>query len=100
MNKTEVKLGVTRTIKTADFESLHIIAEITETVNWDSEEERNKGVDTVTNHLMSDFSKGYGKITDSIGVKRCLAVGKLENKSTGKTHTANVEADSDEVDIF
>ena len=100
MNKTEVKLGVTRTIRTADFESLHVITEIIETVNWENEEERNKGMDAVTNHLVSDFSRGYGKITSSVGVNRSLAIGKLENKSTGKTHTANVEADPNEVDIF
>jgi len=100
MSSTKVKLGVTRTIKTADFESLHIIAEIEETVNWSSEAERAKGVDSVVNHLVGDFAKGYNSITGSIGVKRSLAVGKLENKMTGKTHVANVEEDGDEVDIF
>lgn len=100
MNKTKIKLGVTRTIKTAEFESLHILAEIEETVEWSNEEERAKGIERVRDHYVSDFTKGYTAIIESIGVKRSLAIGKLENKNTGITSTANVEADDGEVDIF
>jgi hypothetical protein len=100
MNKTKIKLGVTRTIKTAEFENLHILAEIEEVVEWSNEEERDKGIERVTSHYVSDFTKGYVAITNSVGVKRSLAVGKLENKRTGEFNTANVEADDGEVDIF
>ncbi|GAF82766.1 unnamed protein product [marine sediment metagenome] len=100
MAKTEIKLGVNRTIKTADFESLHISAEIKEEIEWADEGERTLATDQVVNHLISDFTKSYKAITASVGVKRSLGTGKLENKKTGQTHTANVEADSDEVDIF
>ena len=100
MNKTKIKLGVNRTIKTAEFESLHILAEIEEVVEWSNEEERETGIDRVVNHYRSDFTKGYTAITESLGVQRSLAVGKLENKRTGETNTANVEADDGEVDIF
>jgi len=98
MNTTKIKLGVTRTIKTAEFESLHILAEIEEVVEWSNEEEREKGIERVKDHYISDFTKGYTSITNSIGVNRSLATGKLVNKATGTTHSANVEAD--EVDIF
>ncbi len=100
MNKTEIKLGVVRTIKTADFESLHISAEIKEVVEWSNEEERNAGIEVVNDHLIKDFSKGYISIVNSIGIQRSLATGKLENKKTGETSQANVITDTDEVDIF
>ena len=100
MNKTKIKLGVSRTIKTAEFESLHILAEIEETIEWSNEEERAAGIEKVKGHYVSDFTKGYVAITESVGVQRSLAVGKLENKRTGTTNTANVEADDGEVDIF
>ena len=99
MNKTKIKFGVTRTIKTAEFESLHILAVVEETVEWSNEEEREAGIDRVRDHYVSDFTKGYTSIVSSVGVQRSLATGKLENKSTGETHVANV-ASSDEVDIF
>jgi hypothetical protein len=100
MNKTKIKLGVTRTIKTAEFESLHILAEIEEVVEWSNEEERDRGIERVKDHYVSDFTKGYTAIVKSVGVQRSLAIGKLENKRTGETSTANVEADVGEVDIF
>ena len=99
MNKTEIKLGIVRTIKTAEFESLHITTEITEVVEWDTEKERDVGMDIVQDHLMSDFTKGYTSITKSIGVQRSLAVGELNNKMTGSTSKANVVED-DEIDMF
>ncbi len=99
MAKTKIKLGVTRTIKTAEFESLHILAEIEETVEWSNEEEREKGIKRVRDHYISDFTKGYNSITNSIGVQRSLATGKLVNKEKGTTHIANATTD-DEVDIF
>lgn len=99
--KTKIKLGVTRTIKTAEFESLHVLAEIEETIEWSNEEERSKGIERVKNHYVSDFTIGYTSIIESIGVKRSLATGKLVNKEKGTSHTANVEADdANEVDIF
>ena len=100
MAVTKIKLGVTRTIKTAEFESLHILTEIEETIEWANEEERAAAIDKVRAHYVSDFTKGYTAITDSVGVSRSLATGKLENKMTGKINTANVEADDGEVDIF
>ena len=100
MNKTEIKLGVVRTIKTAEFESLHISVEIKETVEWSGEAERDAEVEKIKDHLIGDFRKSYMAITGSLGVKRSLGIGKLENKRTGKTSTANVEADVGEVDIF
>lgn len=99
MSRTKIKFGVTRTIKTAEFESLHILAEIEETIEWSNEKERNEGIEEVKNHYVSDFAKGYTSIIESIGVKRSLATGKLVNKKDGTTKVANVTTD-DEVDIF
>jgi len=99
MNKTEIKLGVVRTIKTAEFESLHVTTEIKEVIEWSNDAERNAGIDIVNDHLINDFSKGYTSIIKSIGVQRSLAIGKLENKTFGTTNTANVTID-DEVDIL
>jgi len=100
MNKTEIKLGVVRTIKTAEFESLHISAEVKEVVEWETEEERTKVIDNVIGHLDSDFGRSHVILTESVGVKRSLGTGKLVNQRTGTTNTANVEADDGEVDIF
>jgi len=99
MATTKIKLGVTRTIKTAEFESLHVLAEIEEVVEWSNEAEREAGVEKVKEHYVSDFIKGYTSITESIGVQRSLATGKLENKRTGEISTANVAVD-DEIDMF
>ena len=99
MNKTEIKLGVVRTIKTAEYETLHVTAEIKEVVEWGTEAERQAGIEVVHDHLISDFSKGYEVITKSIGVQRSLATGKLDNKTNGTTKAANVTTD-DEIDMF
>lgn len=98
MSTTEIKLGVVRTIKTAEFESLHITAEITEKVEWENEKERTKGIDIAIGHLNRDFRRAHVVITGSVGVTRSLGTGKLVKKD-GTTHTANVEAD-DEIDMF
>jgi hypothetical protein len=100
MGKSEIKLSVVRTIKTAEFESLHIAAEVKEIVEWSDEDERSIVADQVKNHLISDFVQSYKLITETCGVKRSLGTGKLENKKTGEISTANVEADDGEVDIF
>ncbi len=99
MATTKIKLGVTRTIKTAEFESLHILAEIEEIVEWSNEEEIDKGIERVKDHYVSDFIRGYTSITESVGVKRSLSTGKLVNKKEGTIKTANVTTD-DEIDIF
>ena len=100
MAETEIKLSVSRTIRTAEFESLNISTEIRETVEWFDEISRSLATDQVMNHLISDFSKAYNSITESIGVRRSLGVGKLEDKKKYTSNTANVEADCDSVDIF
>jgi len=100
MSKTEIKLGVVRTIKTAEFESLHITVEIKEIIDWSTEAERTKGMREVVDHLNGDYRRAHVVLTDSLGVKRSLGIGKLENKRTGEINTANVEADDGEVDIF
>lgn len=99
MGKTEIKLGVVRTIKTAEFESLHVTAEVKEIVEWDSEEEREEKTNQVKAHLLGDFTKSYLSLTESIGVQRCLGTGRLVNKKTGTTKVASVTTD-DEIDMF
>jgi hypothetical protein len=100
MSQTEIKLGIVRTIKTAEFESLHITAEIKEVVEWSTEEERTKGIQQVVEHLNGDYRRSHVILTESLGVRRSLGTGKLENKRTGEINTANVAADDGEVDIF
>lgn len=100
MATTKIKLGVTRTIKTAEFESLHVLVEIEEIIEWSDEAEREGLIEKVKEHYVSDFIKGYTSITESIGVQRSLATGKLVNKEKGTTHHANVTTDNNEVDIF
>ena len=86
MAKTEIKLGVVRKIRTADFEQLDVISEITEFVEWKNEAERNKKIDKIIEHLMSDFRKAYNAITESIGVQRSLGTGKT-TMVDGRTHS-------------
>ncbi len=99
MGKTEITLGVVRTIKTAEFESLHVTAEVKEIVEWENEKEREERTNQVKDHLMSDFAKSYLTLTESIGVQRCLGTGRLVNKKEGTTKVGNVTTD-DEIDIF
>ena len=97
MPKTKIKIGVVRKIRTADFEQLDVISEIEEVIEWKNEEERSKKVDMVSEHLISDFTKAYNAIIETIGVKRSLGTATL-TKGSGTTHTANVI--DDEVDMF
>ena len=101
MNKTEIKLSVERTIKTADFEGLRVNSEITEIIEWENEKDRDKKIDRVVDHLKNDFVKSYNIITESIGVKRSLGTAVLR-KADGNKHTANVVNDKndDEIDMF
>jgi hypothetical protein len=97
--KTEITFNIGRTIKTAEFESLHVSAEVKESFEWDGEKERSEKMQKVADHVLEDFRKSYNLITESIGVKRSIGTGKLENKITKETKTANVEAD-DCIDLF
>lgn len=98
MNKSEIKVGIVRKIRTADFEQLDVISEIREIIEWKNEEERSKKADKINKHLISDFTKTYNAVIETIGVKRSLGTATL-TKEDGSIHTANAIAD-DEIDMF
>lgn len=100
MAKTEIRLAATRKISTDKFESLDVVADITEVIEWKSEADRSKKVDKVTAHFIDDFSKGYNALTKAIGVKRSLAVGVLTNAKDETEKQGNVTTDEDEFDIL
>ena len=99
MNKTEIKLGIVRKISTAPFESLDITTQIIEVIEWANEKERDQEIDKVQNHLIGDFKKSYASIIEGLEVSRSLGNGKLTQRD-GSIHSANMETDSNEVDIF
>jgi len=98
MSKTEFTLAVVRTIKTDEFESLHITAQIKEEMEWDGEEERSIAADRAVAHLNGDFIKSYRKIMETTGIQR--SIGTATHKKNGVVvGKGNVTTD-DEVDIF
>ena len=99
MSKTEFTLGVVRTIKTDEFESLHITAQIKEVIEWENEEERALASDRVVAHLDGDYIKTYRKVLETTGVQRSIGTATHKHKD-GSVDKGNVTTDDDEVDIF
>jgi hypothetical protein len=99
MGKTEIALGTTRKIKTADFEQLDVSAEIKEVIEWKNEDERIRETDKVIKHLVTDFTRAYNAIVGTIGVKRDLGTAILK-KNDGSVQVATVKTDADEIDMF
>ena len=92
MPKSGIKIGVIRKIRTADFEQLDVISELTEEIEWENEADRQKATDKVTKHLIDDFTKAYNAVVDSIGVKRSLGTAILTDKDKNQK-VANVASD-------
>lgn len=96
MVKTEIRLAVTRKISTDKFESLDVVADITEVIEWKSESDRSKKIDKVTKHLVDDFRKAYNTIIREIGVKRSLATAVIINTKDETEKQGNITTDEDD----
>ena len=95
MEETRIHLGTTRKIRTADFESLDVNADIEEKIKWKDEDERSEKINQVVAHLIDDFVKSYIELTNTIGVKRSLGVGVLTDKDKNQK-IGNVTTDDEE----
>lgn len=84
MPKSVIKKTVCRKIKTADFESLDVNLEITEEVEWENFEEREKKTEKITEILLEDLKKTYNKIVSELSIDRCVGVINAKNSSSEK----------------
>lgn len=91
--KSVVKKSIDRAIQTAPFESLHIMVEVEEEIEWKNEEERVSQTKNLTKKLMEDFTDCYNEACNTLGVDRIIGVALTNAKIPNKNIKNNESQD-------
>ncbi len=96
MAKSEIEKSILREINTAKYEQIVISTKIKEEIEWQTNEDKQKEMDRLTEQLLQDFIKTYNEACSGLGIDRCI--GSVSGKE------AKIEDDSvnddDEFDIL
>jgi len=93
MSKTRVKQAIIRKIKTDNFESLDVIVEIEEEIEWQSEEERSSEMKKVSGRLQADFVATYDEVARRLGVDRCIGTVDTNIQTNNKSSNNDLDFD-------
>lgn len=99
MKKSIIKKSITKKISTAPYESVDIHIELTETVEWETMDERMKKTDAISKILIIDFIKSLNQAAEELGFTKNIAQisGKKESQNAKeKTDDKSINTNKDE----
>jgi hypothetical protein len=100
MRTSKIKKSISRKISTAQYESIDIVVEIEEVVEWETTEERMRKTDTVSKILIVDFMKTLEKTMSDLKLnKKISTVSNYGKKNQEKEPQSSIIKEETEDDF-